>query len=71
MNTIQYNTNLLGRYFSRRLSDFPRIPKDSSLNKSPWCQTLSKALNKYINILLTLRDGFTTELTVYFVSYSD
>ena len=30
---------------SRRLSNFPRFPKDSSLNKSPWCQTLSKTLD--------------------------
>ena len=48
---------LLERYSSRRLSNFPRIPKDSSLNKSPWCQTLSKALDKSKNIPLTSSDG--------------
>ena len=49
--------NLLERKSLRRLRNFPRIPKDSNLNKSPWCQTLSKALDNSKNIPLTSSDG--------------
>ena len=49
-----------------RLSNFPRIPKDSSLNKSPWCQTLSRDWDKSKNIPLILSDGL--QLNARYVS---